>query len=229
MPQDKRVELLGYRFQNPTLLDSALTHPSASLRPGETHNQRLEFLGDAVLELCVSLALYVRCPEANEGLLTRLRSDYVREETLCAAARQLQLGSLIRMAPGEILQNGNEKPSVLADCFEAVVAAIYLDGGLIPAQDFVARTLNQFESPPCEELTNYKSVLQEKLQSQGLPTPQYQIVENYGPPHAPWFVAVVQCGNKRLGRGRGRSKKEAERQAARVALLQEESVAPEET
>jgi len=199
------------------------------LRPGELDNQRLEFLGDAVLELCVSLALYLRCPEADEGTLTRLRSDFVREEALSMAARRMRLGSFLRMAPSERMSGGNEKPSVLADCFEAILAAIYLDGGFTAAEAFVARALNQYISTPCEETINYKSVLQEQLQAKRLPTPHYRITESHGPPHAPYFTAIVQCGETILGQGEGRSKKEAERQAARMALQQEESVASQKT
>lgn len=223
------MEDLGVRFETPELLTAALTHPSLPREAAEPDNQRLEFLGDAVLELCVSRALYARYPKADEGSLTRMRSVLVREETLCAAARRLDLGAYLRMAYGERLNGGLDKPSILADAMEALLAAIYLDQGLEVAADFAAKALDGYALPEEAETVNWKSQLQENVQAHGLPSPQYELISCEGPPHAPRFTAVVTCEGRRLGRGEGKSKKEAEQQAARAAIESGGAiVAPEE-
>lgn len=223
------MEGLGVRFETPALLTVALTHPSLPREPEEPDNQRLEFLGDAVLELCVSRALYALHPSADEGSLTRMRSVLVREETLSAAARRLGLGDHLRMAHGERLNGGHEKPSILADALEALLAAIYLDQGLESAADFAAKALDGYALPEEADTTNWKSLLQETVQARGLPSPQYELIACEGPPHAPRFTAIVACEGRRLGQGEGKSKKEAEQQAARAAIKSGGAiVAPEE-
>ena len=202
---------LGYRFGDQSLLKLALTHPSV----GRRHNQRLEFLGDAVLELCVSEKIYEKHPEMQEGPMTQLRQKLVREERLADAARQISLGEHLIMDWGCESTGGRENPSVLCDAFEAVLAAAYLDGGLNAARGMVLRLIGD-----CTETgeNDYKSELQEKLQAGGHPAPEYRTVGQDGPPHDPVFTAAVTVEGKELARGTGKSKKRAEQEAARAAL-----------
>ncbi|MEG0768221.1 MAG: ribonuclease III, partial [Clostridia bacterium] len=179
-----------------------------------------EFLGDAVLQLCTSLALYARMPDADEGLLTRKRIALVREETLAEAAMRWNLGAYIQMDYGENHTGGRTKPSILADAMEAVFAAVYLDGGFAAAQAVAAHALNDYEDPPAKDRTDWKSALQEALQAKQKPSPSYAILEEAGPPHARIFTACVQCEERVLGMGKGKSKKDAEQQAAREACKQ---------
>ena len=206
-------EIRGYRFKDPGILELALTHPSA----GMPDNQRLEFLGDAVLEFLVSDWLYAAYPEKDEGELTRLRAALVREETLCRLADGLGLGEALHVAPGEDRTGGRKRPSVLCDTMEAVIAAVYLDGGLTAARKLVLGLL-----PAPEEISGIsrdsKSLLQERLQKLGEPVPEYTLVRQSGPPHDPRFEAAVFRGGAELARGEGKSKKQAEQAAARKAL-----------
>lgn len=221
---------LLYSFRDPSLLRMALTHSSLPRADGEMDNQRLEFLGDAVLELCVSRALYERFPEADEGLLTQMRSTLVCEQSLCGAAQRLGLGPHLRMAHGERASGGHEKPSILADAFEALLAAVYLDGGFEAAEALAAWALEGYVLPRQSAGGNWKSLLQERVQALGHPAPRYEMTACEGPAHAPRFVATVHLGDRLLGQGSGKSKKEAEQQAAKAALQQEETdLAPEET
>lgn len=209
------MEALGYRFQSPGLLSLALTHPSATAGLGKD-NQRLEFLGDAVLQLCVSEALYTRYPNKREGELTQLRAALVREESLAYAAQKVLLGDYLRFDHGEAMSGGRHKPSVLADAMEAVLAAVYLDGGIEAAKRVCTRALDGF-SPP-ETPANWKSVLQEAEQAKGHAAPVYHVVAEEGPAHARVFhVEVVLTGGER-GKGQGISKKQAEQEAARAAM-----------
>lgn len=206
-------EIPGYSFRDPGLLELALTHPSA----GTPDNQRLEFLGDAVLELLVSEKLYRAYPDKAEGELTGLRARLVCEDTLSRLADGLCLGEALRVAPGEERTGGRKRPSILCDTIEAVIAAVYLDGGLGAARKLINSLL-----PDPEELVgserDSKSLLQERLQSLGEPVPAYRLVRQSGPPHDPRFEVAVFRGNTELARGEGRSKKQAEQAAARKAL-----------
>ncbi|MDR1569083.1 MAG: ribonuclease III [Oscillospiraceae bacterium] len=219
----KLEEALRYSFQDESLIETALTHPSALKPDGAQDNQRLEFLGDAVLELCASRALYDRYPEAREGELTRMRIALVREETLCDAARRLGLGEYINMACGDRIAGAHKRPSVLADTFEAVLAAVYLDGGLEAAYELAQRSLADFNPDvPLSSSINWKSLLQELVQGRGEPTPSYRVIKQTGPAHAPQFTVAAICGEKILAQGIGGSKKEAEQNAAQAALSREE-------
>ena len=206
-------QALGYAFKDASLLRLALTHPSAGMG---ADNQRLEFLGDAVLQLCVSAALFARYPREREGALTAMRQALVREETLARAARSLGIGPCLRFDKGEAASGGREKPSVLADAMEAVLAAVYLDGGLDAAFQLCRRVLDDFVPPQSEK--NWKSMLQEREQDQGRPAPTYRIVGQEGPPHARIFTAEVLLDGTVAGRGQGSTKKHAEQEAARAAL-----------
>lgn len=211
------------QFQNPALLEEALTHGSYTCEhPDARHNQRLEFLGDAVLELLVSEVLFHRLPQAPEGELTRLRAAVVCEPSLARAAKDLGLGREMRMGRGEELSGGRQRPSVLADAFEAVLGAVYLDRGLAVARDFVAQHLGGIidDVMAGRHEPDYKTELQEKLQRFSPDPVTYVILKEEGPPHARTFTAGVLYRGTLIGRGSGRSKKEAEQQAAKAALTQ---------
>jgi ribonuclease-3 len=185
--------------------------------------ERLEFLGDAVLELTVSEELYRRLPDFQEGRLTKTRSSLVRGETLAKVARSLDLGSMLLVGKGVDTTGGRQQESVLAAAFEAVVAAVYLDQGLDRAREFVLGVMATHfaeaarEGPPPE---NPKSLLQEHLQSQGIQTPKYRLAGSEGPDHGPVFTVEVLVDDEVIGIGRGGKKSEAEVQAARAALEQ---------
>jgi len=207
-------EALGYQFRDISLLRRALTHPSC----GSENNQRLEFLGDAVLQLSMSDIVFAAHPEKEEGGMTFLRARMVREETLCSVAKKLNVGKNLRMDHGCEMGGGRTRPAVLADAMEAILAAVYLDGGFSEALRLV-RTLWPRESevalPP---VTDNKTRLQEILQARGLPAPEYKMIAEEGPPHLRVFtMAVYSCGME-IGRGIGNSKKKAEQAAAGMAL-----------
>lgn len=196
------------------LLQQALTHRSCE--ESGPNNERLEFLGDAVLELLVSDYLYSSEPDASEGALTRRRALSVSEPTLTAAALRIGLGNSIRMSRGEEQTGGRERPSILADAFEAVTAAIYLGAGIDAARRFISQAL----VPLIEGLKerDFKSMFQEWAQENRKETPTYRIVEELGPEHSKEFRAHVMVAEEFAGEGLGRSKKEAEQNAALAAV-----------
>lgn len=202
---------LGYQFQDVSLLKLALTHPSHHHK----HNQRLEFLGDAVLELCVSEKIFEKHPEMQEGAMTQLRQKLVREEKLAKAAESIHLGDAILMDKGCALSGGRKNPSVLCDAFEAVLAAVYLDGGLEAARAVVTHLIGD-----CSEKgeNDGKSALQEYLQAKGKIAPVYQTIAEEGPPHDRRFTVAVVIDGKEISQGTGTSKKRAEQAAATAAL-----------
>ncbi|MEG6511603.1 ribonuclease III [Desulforamulus ruminis] len=214
---------LGFRWHNPALLTQALTHSSCvheSRGHGLCHNQRLEFLGDAVLELLISEHLYQMFPDRTEGELTKKRAASVCEPSLAKVARGLDLGRCLRMGRGEERSGGRERPSILADAFEALLGAIYLDQGLEITRKFVLTCLQ----PVIEDVVagrldrDYKTELQETLQ-QSSPEPlSYVIMNETGPDHNKTFTAGVIYRGQVIGRGNGHSKKEAEQQAAKDAF-----------
>ena len=209
---------LGYTFKDMKLLETALTHPSFGGDHHVPHYQRLEFLGDAVLELAISRYLYFEFPEVDEGKLTRIRAGLVREETLCRAARRLELGKYIRLSVGEDRSGGRNKPSILCDVMEAVLAAVYLDGGFDAACEIIRRALGDDLRPTAlEDHLDAKSRLQEVLQRDG-GMPIYEFVSMDGPPHAPHFIYRVKLDGEILGEGSGTSKQHAQQNAARDAL-----------
>ncbi len=204
---------LGYRFQNRALLRQALTHPSM----GKQDNQRLEFLGDAVLQYLMSDKLYRAYPDIREGELTHLRALLVCEAALSQVAAGLGVGEALIMDRGEDLTGGREKPSVLCDAMEAVLAAVYLDGGMEAARGVLNRCW-----PAPEEVQrptqDSKSALQEFLQKNGGDPPEYRITGQSGPPHDPLFEATVFYNGEALAAGTGHTKKHAEQEAAVRAL-----------
>ena len=218
MPDVKEVQQkLGYTFRNEALLQAALTHPSFSAENRAEHYQRLEFLGDAVLELVCSRFLYDQYPKLSEGALTRMRAERVREESLAQAARRLELNRNIRLSLGEIRCGGADKPSILADVTEAIIGAIYLDGGLEEARKFIDREILSQELP--ESVKDAKSRLQELLQKTGR-APVYELISAEGPSHAPVFEFSACVDGKPIGRGCGTSKQAAQQAAAKDALEQ---------
>ena len=209
---------LGYQFRDMSLLETALTHPSFGGDHHVPHYQRLEFLGDAVLELAISKYLYFEFPEIDEGKLTRIRAGLVREETLCRAAQRLELGKYLRLSVGEDRSGGRTKPSILCDVMEAVLAAVYLDGGFDAATEVIRLALAEDLHPQMlEDHLDAKSRLQEILQRTG-DMPRYEFVSMEGPPHAPQFRYRAITDDRVLGEGAGTSKQHAQQAAARDAL-----------
>jgi ribonuclease-3 len=207
------MQALGYTFRDEALLRRALTHPSA----GREDNQRLEFLGDAVLQFIMSEKLYAAHPDEREGALTHRRALLVCEAAQSPIARELGIGEALRMDRGEELTGGREKPSVLCDAMEAVLAAVYLDGGMEAAKGVVERCWPD-EEKVSRPLQDAKGALQEALQKDGGDSPTYEIVGQSGPPHAPVFKAAVFWNGKQLAVGEGKTKKLAEQAAALSAL-----------
>lgn len=214
--------LIGYKFRNSLLLAEALTHPSLSFERKTFHfdNQRLEFLGDAVLQLVVTHHLYRLFPAFSEGQLTKLRSRIVSREGLKKHATALGLGDYLMLGRGEEASRGRERSSTLADSFEALVGAIYLDSDIETVRRFVLRVagdeLSALAREPAEN--NPKGELQEVLQSLSPQSPAYEVVSETGPDHQKEFVCRVLWEGHELGRGTGQSKKQAEINAAALAL-----------
>lgn len=215
---------MGYKFRNGLLLAEALTHPSISLERKNYpfDNQRLEFLGDAVIQLVVTEHLYRLYPDFSEGQMTKLRTRIVSRPALKAHAILMDLGRYLMMGRGEEASGGRERASTLADAFESVVGAIYLDGGFDAARNFVLReTLDDFERiAKNPEEVNPKGTLQEILQAIEPCAPAYEVVEQTGPDHSKHFVSKVIWSGIELGRGEGLSKKQAQVAAASDALDQ---------
>jgi ribonuclease-3 len=219
---DQMAERLGHRFTDSELLREALVHRSfLNEHPDEPgHNERLEFLGDAVLDLVVAEALMQRLPESAEGQLTRRRAAVVDEAGLARTARRLDLGSVLLLGRGEELNNGRERSSILADAVEALIGAIYLDAGFDAARsaalDWLGPVLDEAagEAAPGDP----KTALQERLQSSGQGAPRYRVTAEHGPDHAKVFEVELSAGGAVLARGSGSSKKEAEKDAASRAL-----------
>ena len=210
---DQVMEALGYTFRDEALLRRALTHPSM----GRDDNQRLEFLGDAVLQYIMSDRMYRDHPDDREGALTHRRALMVCEAALSPIAKKLGLGEALRMDRGEEMTGGRDKPSVLCDTMEAVLAAVYLDGGMEAARGVVERCWPG-EDEVARPLQDAKGALQEVLQKDGGESPTYEIVGQSGPAHAPMFRAAVSWRGKVLAEGEGKTKKQAEQAAALSAL-----------
>jgi ribonuclease-3 len=229
---------LNYRFSRPELLHRALTHSSAA---HEAHvgpcspdqdNEQMEFLGDSILGFLTSEALVQRHPEYREGELSRLKAHLVSATHLYGVARRLDLGSYLELGRSEEMSGGRAKKTLLVDALEALIAAIYLDGGAVPVRDFVAAHV--LDAAPCDDLamdsevqssiTNFKSALQELAQSRKLPQPRYAIVRERGPEHSKTFTVEVRVGKEWTGQAEGATKKLAAQRAAHLVyqrMLQE--------
>lgn len=208
------MKAMGYTFKDEAKLLMALTHPSL----GGEDNQRMEFLGDAVLQFLMSDKLYHKYPTMREGGLTHQRALLVCEAALSQVARKIDLGRYLRMDKGEAATHGREKPSILADAMEAVLAAVYLDGGIEAARQMMLRLWPR-EDEIKNEGQDGKSALQEYLQARGMTTPVYETIDLKGPPHDRTFTAQVLIDGKPMAQGQGKSKKAAEQQAAHQALV----------
>lgn len=214
---------IGYTFTDRTLICGALTHRSylnsnGCALPGS--NERLEFLGDSVLELVVNHALYLRFPRFHEGELTKMKSLLVSRAVLAGQARRLDLGRYIFLSDAERVSGGAERASILADGFEAVIGALYLDGGIDPARSFIERHLLAHSEGILDDShnLNYKSLLQERVQETLKTYPRYRTVSETGPDHQKVFTVEVLVRGQRLGLGKGTNKKRAEQAAAQNAL-----------
>jgi ribonuclease-3 len=218
-------ERIGYRFKDTALFDSALSHISA-LKGGRNRAgsyQRLEFLGDHVLGLVISDMLFRAFPKADEGELSRRLADLVRKETCADIARAIDLGAAIRLGSSEANAGGRKRPAILADVCEALIGAVYLDGGYPAAEALVARLWDARMKTKAQPLRDPKTVLQEWAQARGLPTPAYREVARSGPDHDPVFRVTVQLPKLAPAEGSGRSKRGAE-QAAAAAMMTREGV-----
>jgi ribonuclease-3 len=214
-------ERIGHRFNNAELLERALTHKSyANENRVPAHNERLEFLGDAVLGLIISEYLMKTCPDSTEGDLSRLRAAVVSEPALALAAREIGLGDHLLLGRGEEQTGGRDKDSLLANCLEALIAALYLDGGREAAETFVIRFFEEAIKKTCNfrGTLDYKTDLQELCQERLKKLPEYRIVSEAGPDHQKQFTVELSIKGEVYGRGIGRTKKEGEQRAAKEAL-----------
>ena len=213
---------IGYHFKNTELLRTALTHSSyANERRalGAVSYERLEFLGDAVLGLTTAEFLYRHTPALPEGRMTKLRAELVCETSLHKTALELGLGEFMRLGRGEELTGGRERVSILADMVEAIIAAIYLDGGMDEAKRFImAHVLSDAEIDDRRPTADYKTALQELVQQEGEAHIVYELIDESGPDHSKTFTFSVTVNGAEIGTGSGRTKKEAEQAAARIAL-----------
>lgn len=214
-------EKLGYKFKNINLLENALTHSSYAneVRDGTSSNERLEFLGDSVLSIIVSEFIYKKFANQPEGELTKLRASLVCEKSLCGFSRELDLGKYLRLGKGEEKGGGRNRDSILADAFEAVLAAMYLDGGFEVARNHVLRFVKEeIEHTDDEVFKDYKTLLQEIIQRNPEESVAYFLTGESGPDHNKLFTVEVRLNSNVIGKGEGRSKKQAEQMAAKQAL-----------
>ena len=207
--------IIGYKFKNPELLEIALTHTSYAneSKVATTHNERLEFLGDSVLSVVVADYLFHQSGRP-EGELTRMRASLVSEDALFQFAQEIQLGEYLRLGHGEDLGGGRSRPSVVSDAFEAVIAALYLDGGMEAARNFILPFISEGKHAEAD----YKTRLQEIVQQNPEERLSYVVESESGPDHDKHFVVAVRFNSDRVARGEGRSKKAAEQHAAKEAL-----------
>ena len=218
-PETERADLerrLDYTFKRPELLRIALTHPSAAVGV-DLHYERLEFLGDAVLDLAIADLLMRQLPEAKEGVLSKERASIVNGRTLAAKALEVGVGQALRLGKGEEKSGGREKISILAASFEAIIGAIYTDGGLKPAQRVIEDLFARDVGGPSVE-RDYKTELQEIAYRRFRSQPVYELVSSRGPDHAKMFTTRIRIAGRELGTGEGGSKKQSEQSAARAAL-----------
>lgn len=212
--------LIGYKFKDRSYLVEALTHSSYAneRHDGTVCNERMEFLGDAVLSIVTAEYLYQKFPDMPEGKLSKLRSSLVCTQSLSSFAKQIDLGSFLLLGKGEAISGGANRPSILENAFEALIAAIYLDGGMEPAKKHILRFLSAEIENQRICFKDYKTALQEVVQQNPDETLNYVLVGESGPDHDKTFEAEVHLNSNVIGRGIGRSKKQAEQEAAMEAL-----------
>lgn len=217
-------ERLEYQFHDLALLDTALTHTSYVKGDGRAsaHNERLEFLGDAVLELCASEYLFIRFPDSDEGAMTRLRAQAVCESALYEVAKDYGFGRLLLLGRGEDHSGGREKPSILSDAVEAVIGALYIDGGMEVAKRFIMRFVHKSveDAMAGRLIKDHKTMLQEYVQKHHMGQIAYELIGSSGPDHNKTFSMRVLVAGETAGTGEGRTKQEAGQQAARAALVE---------
>jgi ribonuclease-3 len=218
---------LGYRFSDPALLVRCLTHISYERKKQGGHNEVLEYLGDAVLDLAVSDLLIEHYPKKTEGDLSRMRAGLVNSSALAEKATMLQLGALLRLGKGEERSGGRTKPSILAGAFEALLGAVYQDGGYDAARRIVQRYFASDLTGNSLGQQDYKTRLQEISQMLFHEPPSYRLISQSGPDHDKCFITEIAIGGKALGRGQGKSKKQSEQEAAKRALRELQQTGPD--
>ena len=220
MDINKIEESIGYKFKNKDLLINALTHTSYAHENNKESNEKLEFLGDSILEFVSSKYIYNKYPNLQEGEMTKVRATVVCAESLYKIAKSHGFGEFLFLGRSEVKTGGKNRPAILADSVEAVIAAIYLDGGLQEADKFIIENLDKEIEKATKHVgdKDYKTVLQEKLQEHGEVKIEYEIINETGPDHDKYFEAQVKCNGKILAQGKGKSKKEAHMHAAKKAL-----------
>ena len=213
-------ESIGYIFKNKNLLKNALTHTSYAYENNVESNEKLEFLGDSILEFISSKYIYKNYPNLKEGEMTKVRAEVVCEESLYKVAKKHHFSDFLYLGKSECLSHGKNKPAILADSVEAVIAAIYFDGGLEKAEKFIIENLNEAIEISTKHvgMKDHKTVLQEKLQENGNVKIEYEVVKSIGPDHDKTFFVEVFCNGEKLAQGNGKTKKQAEMQAAENAL-----------
>jgi ribonuclease-3 len=217
----KLQEKLDYEFNDQKLLIKALTHSSYANEVVNKHsesNERLEFLGDSLLGMSVALLIYLSKPELSEGQMTKLRAQLVCERSLAALALQLDLGEYLLLGRGEQSGGGQNRPSILSDAVEAVIAAIYLDGGYEPVENLISSFFSAQINAPIKSVTDFKTQLQEIAQCKSGQTIAYELMSVQGPDHQKSFAVEVKLNGKTIGTGTGKSKKSAEQEAAKTAV-----------
>ena len=213
-------ENIGYKFKNKELLKKALTHISYAYEHNIESNEKLEFLGDSILEFVSSIYLFENYRNLKEGEMTKVRATVVCEKSLYKVAKKHNFNDYLYLGKSERMSHGENRPAILADSVEAVIAGIYLDGGMEPAQKFIIENLKEEIKIASQNVgqKDYKTVLQEKLQKAGEVKIEYRIINESGPDHNKTFEALVECDGKKLAKGVGKSKKMAEMEAAKKAL-----------
>jgi ribonuclease-3 len=216
----KLEEELEYVFKDKDLLQTALTHTSYAYEQKVTSNEKLEFLGDSILEFLSSIYIYTNYPKLKEGEMTKVRAQVVCEASLYKVAMAHNFSDFLRLGKSERLSGGNVKPAILADSVEAVIAAMYLDGGLEVVNNFIIKNLKNDIKIASQNVgqKDYKTVLQEILQKHGDVNIEYKIIKEFGPDHNKTFVAEVLYNGHKLAEGKGKSKKLAEMEAAKLAI-----------
>ena len=211
---------IGYTFKNKKLLKKALTHTSFANERKIESNEKLEFMGDSILEFLSSKYIYNNYQNLKEGEMTKVRAEVVCEDSLYKVAKKHNFSDFLYMGKGEILSGGKDKPAILADCVEAIIAAIYYDSNLENAEKFVIENLKDEIEMSTKNVgkKDYKTVLQEELQKNGNVDIKYNVIKTEGPDHDKTFVVEVVCNERRLAIGEGKSKKQAEMQAAKIAI-----------
>lgn len=219
---EEAQEVIGYHFRDDSILLLSLTHRSFEIKKNHNSpaNERLEFLGDSVLGLVISHQLFLDNPEIREGELTKQKALLVNETTLASVGRRVGLNKFIRLSAEEERSGGRERPSIISDAVESVIAAVYLDGGLDAARDFIMRLIYVDKEKILSDVSqrNSKGEFLELVQAGGKGMPRYEVVSETGPDHCKIFHVEVWAGDKKVGSGKGNSKKEAEQKAASEAL-----------